>query len=94
MACFCYGSDDRRPIAVEFQYNPAIRPDADSSQVHKVNATKQVVISAGSFGSPGILERSGIGAKEVLKKNDVKAAFGSDFELPGVGENYQGIFFS
>ncbi|EIM87118.1 alcohol oxidase [Stereum hirsutum FP-91666 SS1] len=81
--------EDRRPNTVEFQYNTAIRPDADSSQVHKVNATKQVVISAGAFGSPGILERSGIGAKEVLKENGVKAAFGSDFELAGVGENYR-----
>jgi len=34
-------------------------------------ASRLVVISAGAFGSPSILERSGIGAKDVLKSNNV-----------------------
>lgn len=45
-----------------------------------------MVISAGSLGSPGILERSGIGAKDVLEGVGVKQRV----DLPGVGENYQG----
>ena len=49
-------------------------------------ASRLVVISAGAFGSPAILERSGIGAKSVLEKNGIKQRV----DLPGVGENYMG----
>ncbi|EJD41718.1 alcohol oxidase, partial [Auricularia subglabra TFB-10046 SS5] len=51
-----------------------------------VTATKLVVLSAGPIASPLILERSGIGAPEIL------AAAGIDVKVPleGVGENYQG----
>ena len=45
-----------------------------------------MVLSAGSLGSPAILERSGIGAKDVLERVGVKQRV----ESPGVGENYQG----
>jgi choline dehydrogenase-like flavoprotein len=51
-------------------------------------ASKLVVLSAGAFGSPTILERSGIGAKEVLDAVSVRQLV----DLPGVGENYQGKF--
>ena len=51
-------------------------------------ASKLVVVSAGAFGSPSILERSGIGAPSVLEKNNVPVLV----HLPGVGENYQGMF--
>ncbi|KXN86051.1 Alcohol oxidase [Leucoagaricus sp. SymC.cos] len=46
-------------------------------------ATRQIVVSAGTFGSPAILERSGIGASQILRKNDVQQVV----DLPGVGEN-------
>jgi alcohol oxidase len=52
-----------------------------------VRATKLVLVSAGAFGSPGILERSGIGAKDVLERVGVRQRI----DLPGVGENYQGF---
>jgi alcohol oxidase len=52
-----------------------------------VQATKLVLVSAGAFGSPGILERSGIGAKDVLERVGVKQRI----DLFGVGENYQGF---
>jgi alcohol oxidase len=52
-----------------------------------VQATKLVLVSAGAFGSPGILERSGIGAKGVLERVGVRQRI----DLPGVGENYQGF---
>lgn len=38
------------------------------------------------MGSPAILERSGIGAAERLKKIGIPQIV----DLPGVGENYQG----
>jgi alcohol oxidase len=37
-----------------------------------VRGTKLVLISAGAFGSPCILERSGIGSKDVLERVGVK----------------------
>lgn len=62
-----------------------LRPDADQ-KVHAVHAARLVVVSAGAFGSPTILERSGIGRKSVLEDNGVQQIQ----DLPGVGENYQG----
>jgi alcohol oxidase len=52
-----------------------------------VRGTKLVLISSGAFGSPGVLERSGIGSRDVLERVGVKQRV----DLPGVGENYQGI---
>ncbi|KAF8972162.1 GMC oxidoreductase-domain-containing protein [Flammula alnicola] len=49
-----------------------------------VKASRLVVLSAGAFGTPSILERSGIGAASILKKNGVEQLV----DLPGVGENY------
>lgn len=56
------------------------------SETAKAYAKKLVVLSAGSLGSPLILERSGIGAASVLEKVGVKQIV----NLPGVGERYQG----
>lgn len=52
-------------------------------------ASQLVVVSAGAFGSPTILERSGIGAKARLDQLGVKVYA----DLPGVGEAYQGYYF-
>ncbi|KAF3007954.1 hypothetical protein E8E13_011314 [Curvularia kusanoi] len=46
---------------------------------------REIVISAGVFESPAILERSGIGSKEILSAADIPILY----ELPGVGENLQ-----
>jgi len=50
-----------------------------------VSAKREVILSAGAFGSPQIMLLSGIGAKDKL------APFGIDqtHDLPGVGENLQ-----
>ncbi|KAK0374677.1 GMC oxidoreductase [Colletotrichum limetticola] len=50
-----------------------------------VNAVKEVILSAGSIQSPGLLEVSGIGQTAVLKAAGVEPLI----DLPGVGENYQ-----
>lgn len=73
-------------MGVEYAANPIFQPDADKTQLRTVRAKRLVVVSAGTFGSPGILERSGIGAKDVLAKAGVEQVV----DLPGVGENYQG----
>ncbi len=44
-----------------------------------------VVVSCGALGTPQVLERSGIGNKELLDRLTVPVIS----DLPGVGENYQ-----
>ncbi|KAG2357291.1 alcohol oxidase-like protein [Suillus spraguei] len=76
--------EDKRAVGVEFISDPVSCPPADQSS-SIVRASKLVVISAGTFGSPTILERSGIGAKAILERCGVEQLV----NLPGVGENYQ-----
>jgi choline dehydrogenase-like flavoprotein len=70
---------------VEYTNDIISKPNSDQALV-TAKASKLVVVSAGAFGSPTILERSGIGAKKVLEAAGVQQLV----ELPGVGENYQG----
>ena len=51
----------------------------------KIKAKRLVVLSTGSLNTPAILERSGIGAADMLGKLGVECIA----DLPGVGENYQ-----
>ena len=46
-------------------------------------ARKEVVLSAGTYGSPAILLRSGIGAKDEIEQFGIT----SKVDLPGVGKN-------
>jgi choline dehydrogenase len=50
-----------------------------------VNATREVILSAGSIGSPQILQLSGIGPAALLQQYAVPVVQ----DLPGVGENLQ-----
>ena len=50
-----------------------------------INARREVILSAGSFQSPGLLELSGIGQKSVLSAAGIKQIV----QLDGVGENLQ-----
>jgi choline dehydrogenase len=50
-----------------------------------VHATGEVILSAGSIGSPQLLQLSGVGAAGVLQANGVPVVH----ELPGVGANLQ-----
>jgi alcohol oxidase len=76
---------DNRATGVAYTFNPLFHPDGPT-ETRTVRGTKLVVLSAGSFGTPGILERSGIGAKAILEGVGVKQRV----ELPSIGENYQG----
>ncbi|KAH9046729.1 alcohol oxidase-like protein [Lactarius hengduanensis] len=76
--------DENRATGVAYALNPLFYPD-DPKDTRTVRGTKLVLLSAGAFGSPGILERSGIGAKGVLERVGVKQRV----DLPGIGENYQ-----
>ncbi|EKM59627.1 uncharacterized protein PHACADRAFT_250247 [Phanerochaete carnosa HHB-10118-sp] len=63
--------------------------DEASGKVRTVNATKEVILSAGTLKTPQLLELSGFGRKDVLEKIDVPLKV----ELPGVGENVQDHIF-
>lgn len=78
----------KRAVGVEYMPNSRSNPDT-KSEVLTAIARRLVVISAGAFGSPAILERSGIGSKETLEKVGVEQII----DLPGVGESYQGQMY-
>jgi alcohol oxidase len=81
-----YYCRENRATGVAYTLNPLFHPDCPKD-TRTVRGTRLVLVSAGALGSPGILERSGIGAKDVLERIGVKQRV----DLPGVGENYQGI---
>lgn len=56
-----------------------------AGQTHQVYCNREVLVSSGPIGSPHLLQRSGIGPAEVLRK----AGIGVRHDLPGVGENLQ-----
>lgn len=58
---------------------------AKGQQLVKVKAKSEVVLCAGSIGSPQILQLSGIGDPELLKKHGIPVLV----NLPGVGKNLQ-----
>jgi choline dehydrogenase len=54
-------------------------------KLQQVHAQKEVILSAGSIGSPQLLQLSGVGPKQVLADANVPLVH----DLPGVGENLQ-----
>lgn len=52
---------------------------------HEVRARREVLLCAGAIQSPQVLELSGIGKPEVLRKAGVEVKV----DLPSVGENFQ-----
>jgi choline dehydrogenase-like flavoprotein len=50
-----------------------------------INASKEVILSSGAFGSPQILLRSGVGPREEIIKHGIE----HKIDLPGVGKNLQ-----
>lgn len=71
---------------MEYTNDIISKPGSDQT-LEIAKASRLVIVSAGAFGSPTILERSGIGAKSILEKVGVQPIV----DLPGVGENYQGM---
>ena len=60
----------------------------DSAGRHVAHARREVIICAGTFNSPQLLQLSGIGPGALLKRNNVNVVQ----DLPGVGENLQDHF--
>ena len=61
------------------------KPLAPGQQPKIYKARKQIIVSGGTLSSPLILQRSGIGNPEKLRKAGVKPLV----DLPGVGLNFQ-----
>ncbi|WFD24527.1 hypothetical protein MEQU1_003229 [Malassezia equina] len=57
-------------------------PDAG---IYVLHAQDEIILAAGALNTPGILERSGVGAKDVLDKARIRQVI----NLPGVGKNLQ-----
>ncbi|KAI1409899.1 GMC oxidoreductase [Hypoxylon sp. FL1857] len=69
-------TDSTRATGVQYRYE---------NKTETVVSSKEVIISAGAFQSPKILELSGIGNKSILDSREIKVIR----DLPGVGENLQ-----
>ncbi|CAE6946060.1 choline dehydrogenase [Pseudomonas marincola] len=57
----------------------------DSNEPTTVHARREVLLCSGAIASPQILQRSGVGAAELIRELDVELVH----DLPGVGENLQ-----
>ena len=68
--------ENKRAASVEYRIK---------KQRQTVKAKREVILSAGAFGSPQILLLSGIGAKDKLSPHGITQIH----DLPGVGENLQ-----
>jgi choline dehydrogenase len=67
---------DRRAVGIEYMKD---------GQMFSIRARKEVILSAGSIGSPILLQRSGLGPRQVLHDAGVECIE----DLRGVGENLQ-----
>lgn len=68
--------EDKRAIGVSY---------SKGGDMHEARSNSKVILSAGSIGSPQLLQHSGIGNAEHLKSVGIKPVH----DLPGVGENLQ-----
>jgi len=68
--------DGKRATGVEFE---------QGGQVHQLHAVREVILSAGAFGSPQLLMLSGIGPQSQLQAHGIATVH----TLPGVGQNLQ-----
>jgi alcohol oxidase len=79
--------DNKRANGIEYIQTPGVSPagGVNATPTRTVMANRMVVVSAGALGTPSILERSGVGNKDLLQKLNIPVVS----DIPDVGENYQ-----
>ncbi len=75
--------EDKKAVGVEFSQGKK------TENIQKAFASKEVILSAGAFGSPQLLMLSGIGDSKELQDKGIAVAH----HLPGVGKNLQDHVF-
>ncbi|KAI9805756.1 MAG: Alternative oxidase, mitochondrial precursor [Piccolia ochrophora] len=75
--------ENGRAVGVQTVPTRPLHPNQQQTRIFK--ARKQVVLSCGTLSTPLVLQRSGVGDPEKLRKVGVKPLV----ELPGVGLNFQ-----
>lgn len=68
--------EGKRAVGVEYRQN---------RQPARVTARREVIVSGGAFGSPQLLQLSGVGRTQDITHHGIKMVH----ELPGVGQNLQ-----
>lgn len=68
--------EGRKAVGVRYRQNGVM---------HEVRAAREVILSAGSLQSPQLLQLSGIGPAELLRRHGIEVVH----DLPGVGQNLQ-----
>jgi len=82
---------DRRAVGVVYLEGDHVYRAAalnDSSQqgtLRRVRASREVILAGGAFNTPQLLQLSGVGPAELLKRHDIPVVV----DLPGVGANLQ-----
>ena len=84
-------STDSQATRILFEGNRAVGVEFRTPQGTKTaRAAKDIVVSGGAFGSPHLLQLSGLGPAQLLQDMNIPVVR----EIPGVGENLQDHFNS
>lgn len=75
--------ENKKAVGLEFQPK-SVPSEGASLPVRSVRVRKAVVLSCGAFGTPTVLERSGIGSPDILERAHVPLVA----NIPGVGSHY------
>ncbi len=76
-------------VMIRDQRATGVQVRSKNGSVTTIAASKEVILSAGSFHSPQILQLSGIGSKDELNQHGIEPKV----ELPGIGKNLQDHLF-
>ncbi|KAI1273298.1 glucose oxidase [Xylaria sp. FL0933] len=78
-----WASDKTNQDGNEYPRASGVKYMTPDQQVRTISASREVILSAGTFRTPLILERSGVGNRRLLEKLDIDVVV----DLPGVGED-------